>query len=142
MTAMMTRFGYPIDGTMVGDQIRSMDDRWQAFKAAADHPATAEGCVEVWLSAEYLVQVFERPEEGGRRLTIRRIDGAEIVARWDVLQAIKNAVVGPQATALEVYPTARDLVDAFNMRHLWVVNNDEARLASRIGWKRRGNADR
>lgn len=38
---------------------------------------------------------------------------------WDQLQAVKNAVWGPEARAIEVYPRNSDLVNAGPFRHLW-----------------------
>lgn len=38
---------------------------------------------------------------------------------WDQLQAVKNAVWGPEARAIEVYPRQGDLVNSGNWRHLW-----------------------
>ena len=38
---------------------------------------------------------------------------------WDELQAIKNAVWGVDARAIEVYPRAADVVNSRTMRHLW-----------------------
>lgn len=38
---------------------------------------------------------------------------------WDQLQAIKNAVWGGKARAIEVYPTALAVVNSGNYRHLW-----------------------
>jgi hypothetical protein len=38
---------------------------------------------------------------------------------WDQLQAIKNAVWGADARAVEVYPRQIDLVNSGNFRHLW-----------------------
>lgn len=38
---------------------------------------------------------------------------------WDQLQAVKNAVWGERARAIEVYPAQGDLVNGGNYRHLW-----------------------
>ncbi len=38
---------------------------------------------------------------------------------WDQLQAVKNAVWGKDARAIEVYPRADQLVNTGNYRHLW-----------------------
>lgn len=38
---------------------------------------------------------------------------------WDHLQAIKNAVWGDDARAIEVYPAQSELVDTKQVRHLW-----------------------
>ena len=38
---------------------------------------------------------------------------------WDQLQEIKNLAWGTDASAIEVYPAARNLVNSRYMRHLW-----------------------
>jgi hypothetical protein len=38
---------------------------------------------------------------------------------WDQLQAIKSAIWGDDARAIEVYPSECDVVDTVNCRHLW-----------------------
>lgn len=38
---------------------------------------------------------------------------------WDQLQAVKNAVWGPDARAVEVYPRQGEVVNSGNWRHLW-----------------------
>lgn len=52
-------------------------------------------------------------------LAIRRHDGTEILG-WDILQRIKNEIVGRDRIAVEVFPAADDLVNEANMRHLFV----------------------
>lgn len=38
---------------------------------------------------------------------------------WDALQAVKNAVWGESARAIEVYPVQGSVVNSGNFRHLW-----------------------
>lgn len=38
---------------------------------------------------------------------------------WDQLQAVKNAVWGEDARAIEVYPVQAAVVNSGNFRHLW-----------------------
>lgn len=38
---------------------------------------------------------------------------------WDQLQAVKNALWGEDARAIEVFPAASDVVNSGNYRHLW-----------------------
>lgn len=40
---------------------------------------------------------------------------------WDTLQKIKDEIAGVEATAIEIYPPASEVVDEINARHLWVV---------------------
>lgn len=58
-----------------------------------------------------------------RHLKIKRRDGHEGIS-WDVLQTIKNELLGPDAIAIEFYPAAHNIVDETNMRHLWEVPVD------------------
>lgn len=39
---------------------------------------------------------------------------------WYFLQEIKNRICGPERQAIEIFPKESELVDAANMRHLWV----------------------
>lgn len=88
--------------------------------------------VEAWLSKQFLVQVFQEPDNV-KLLSVNRVkytdDGWRADITWDELQQIKNKIAGYEAYAVEVYPRQRDLVRAANMRHLWVL---EAPLT--IGW--------
>lgn len=68
----------------------------------------------------------------GAHLTIRRHDGAAVRCGWDVLQRIKDDVVGLGVTCVEVFPAREDLVDEMNIRHLWVVAHEDLRF----GWVR------
>ena len=53
-------------------------------------------------------------------LRIRRRSGRGPIP-WEALQAIKDEHAGVDATAIEVYPPADEVVDEVEMRHLWVV---------------------
>jgi hypothetical protein len=44
---------------------------------------------------------------------------------WDVLQAIKNDVLGPDVRCVEFYPPAHELVYHVNNRWLWVLHEGE-----------------
>lgn len=43
------------------------------------------------------------------------------VRDWHDLMRIKNELVGPEWTAVEVYPPAGDVVDGADLTHLWVL---------------------
>lgn len=43
---------------------------------------------------------------------------------WSEKQKIKNEIFGENATAIEVFPSEKNLVDEANMYHLWVLPND------------------
>lgn len=40
---------------------------------------------------------------------------------WDVLQHIKNEVLGADVWCIEVYPDANNTINEVNMRHLWTL---------------------
>jgi hypothetical protein len=74
-------------------------------------------------SQTYLTQTLERDLPSGGRVTqlkIARLDGKEIICNWDVLQRIKNDVLGTHALAIEFYPPDNLVVNETNLRHLWV----------------------
>lgn len=90
--------------------------------------------IEVWLSRDYLVQVFD--EGNGLRISVNRAilrpDGRwEDGIPWDDLQGIKRAIGLGDHWAIEVYPADKDLVDDANMRHLWVLGE-----APEFAWRR------
>lgn len=55
-----------------------------------------------------------------RVLTVIRESGKGDIP-WDVLQTIKDEVLGTDVFAVEVYPPAREIVAEENRRHLWEV---------------------
>jgi hypothetical protein len=67
----------------------------------------------------YVVNVVDT--RNGRHVRIRRDDKSEIRTTWNVMQGIKDRVLGQDVTAVEVYPARRDLVDEANIRHLWSI---------------------
>lgn len=48
-------------------------------------------------------------------LSVRHYGGIS----WDTLQRVKNAIWGPEARAIEVYPAQSAVVNTLNERHLW-----------------------
>lgn len=84
------------------------------------------GCIAKsdW-SGEFDPQVTESRTPVGwvRHLKVKRRGGGEGIG-WDVLQTIKNELLGPDALAIQFYPPAHDVVDDTNMRHLWEIPAD------------------
>lgn len=70
-------------------------------------------------SQEHTAQLLD--EGHYQHLKIQRRDGGEVVAHWDLLQAIKNEMAGPEAFAVEFFPPESRLVDEVNIRHLWII---------------------
>jgi hypothetical protein len=69
---------------------------------------------------EYTAQVCHTATVFGfiRHLKVRRRDGKDGIG-WDVLQTIKNEMLGEDVTAVEVYPASDQVVNEANIRHLW-----------------------
>ena len=59
-------------------------------------------------------------------VTIHRMDKSGDIS-WVVKQEIKNELFGRQATAIEVFPSVKNLVDVCDIYHLWVLPK-ESRL--------------
>ncbi len=81
--------------------------------------------LEVWVSREYLVQVFAEGD-GVQRIsanrTTARSDGRwDDGMTWDEMQAIKRQIGRGDLYAVEIYPRDRDVVNVANMRHIWVL---------------------
>ena len=80
---------------------------------------------QVFQNNIYIVQVFNHTCGWGmvKRVMIRRND--ELPEHdWNKLQRIKNEVFGEEATALEVYPKQRNLIDVANIYWLWIMPED------------------
>lgn len=73
-------------------------------------------------NGEFIVEKHKIPNNPPfiYRLAIKRADKA-ICHSWNVLQEIKNAIVGEEVIAIEVYPKQSEVTDTSNMYHLWVI---------------------
>ena len=60
-------------------------------------------------------------------LSIKRVDKGAI-HDWRIMQEIKNALVGPECEAFEMYPAESRLVDSANQYHLWCFANPTVRI--------------
>ena len=60
-------------------------------------------------------------------LSIKRRD-REVIRDWRELQAIKNAIVGPEHEGFELYPAESRLVDTANQFHLFVFMDRRVRM--------------
>lgn len=58
---------------------------------------------------------------------------------WDVLQRIKQDVLGSDVLAVEFYPPSTDVVNELNMRHLWVVPEALERYFRDVSLKQRSS---
>jgi hypothetical protein len=88
---------------------------------ALNYPALAGS--EVWANNTYLVLVnrsVPTPWGTATHLHIQRMD-TRPVHKFGDLQAVKNALAGPEAVAVEMYPAQRHVVDEHHHYHLWVL---------------------
>lgn len=79
---------------------------------------------QLFLSEFYQVAVDKSPEHGFPgttiwHLSIKRID-KEPIMDWRDLQAIKSAICGTEAEAIQLFPAESRKVDSANQYHLWV----------------------
>lgn len=81
--------------------------------------------LRVWRSRDWLVQEFAAPAPAIVRLSVSRPNrtatGWQENVTWDEMQAIKNEVGYFDKSAVEIYPSAFNVVNVANMRHLWVL---------------------
>lgn len=64
--------------------------------------------------------VLDRTDySGARHLAVTSLSG--IRPTWPEMQRIKDELAGPDATGVEVYPPADEVVDEADMFHLWVL---------------------
>lgn len=74
-------------------------------------------------SQTYSAQVLEieAPWGPARHLIIRRHDDRSTLISWEVLQQIKNEMLGSDVRAIEIFPIAGEVINEANRRHLWEV---------------------
>ena len=70
--------------------------------------------------AEGWVKKQRSPEN--RHAVIRRKDGGKVDPTFYEMQHMKCLAFGGRATAIEVFPDSRKLIDGQNQRHLWLVD--------------------
>ena len=94
-------------------------EQWQPV----DWDDTTRNCV--WRSRDFLVQIFSEGN-GVDRISVNRTDQTpdgkwKEGITWDELQAIKHAVGYGKCIAVEMFPPDDKVVNAANMRHLFVI---------------------
>jgi hypothetical protein len=67
----------------------------------------------------YAVAVYE-PKDGITHMSVQRLDGTP-ARDWRDLQNIKNELVHPERSAIEVYPPESCVVDLSNTTHIYVL---------------------
>lgn len=86
--------------------------------------------VEVWLSARFIVQVFDEPN-GVLRASVNLVEHSEVGPdgtplwhdgiTWEDLMLVKAEIGRSDAWAVEVYPPDAQVINVANMRHLWIL---------------------
>jgi hypothetical protein len=89
-------------------------------------------------SGEYLFWIRRRRSDHALHIQVARVDKHPIEG-WDILQAVKNEVVGENFIAVEFYPAEKSVVDQHNIRHLWVF--PERNLRKDFGLRCLGNKE-
>ncbi|MDT8895438.1 hypothetical protein RSO41_12305 [Halomonas sp. I1] len=86
--------------------------------------AWQENRLNVWISRDYLVQVFAEHEDI-IRLSINDVvpesGGWSDGMTWDELMEIKRQCGYADRVAVEIYPDDDNIVNVANMRHLWLL---------------------
>lgn len=102
-----------------------------ATQADAEVAARDTSACRVYLNSLYQVNVQPAPVGPGWPpmlwLSIKRRDRRPI-HDWRHLQRIKNALVGDEHEAVELYPAESRMVDEANQFHLWVLVDPLARF--------------
>jgi len=68
---------------------------------------------------------------GLRHLWVEKRNGKDGIG-WDILQHIKNELLGTDIICVEVYPEAVNVVNEINRRHLWEIEPD---MLSCVGFR-------
>ena len=116
-------------------------DEWPAMTMLESVP------LRVWLSNDYLAVLYEQRVGGMRRLTVNSTRRTRSTRpgqgtdwrdgiTWDELQRVKNECLGEEVWCVECYPAESALVNANNMRHLWVLDGPpETRFPTKAYFK-------
>lgn len=93
--------------------------------------------VRQWQSRDYIAQLFH-DRNGFTRLSVNRIERDKRIndwkdgITWDELQRVKQETLG-DVWAVEIYPPDPELVNVYNIRHLWILNQPPA-----YAWQHQG----
>lgn len=97
--------------------------RWVNQSHLCFHPfARVNRITRAFSNMVLSVQISEEETEWGTvlHLWVRRNDQGTGVT-WADLQRVKDEIVGPERTGVQVFPAQADLVDAANIYHVWVL---------------------
>lgn len=96
--------------------------QWGAWETLTFSEPVDFGPIGIFRKAHRCVvfSVLDRMDfSGARHLAVSSLSG--IRPTWHEMQRMKNELAGEDATAVEVYPPQRELVDGADMFHLWVL---------------------
>jgi hypothetical protein len=90
------------------------------------------GSIKCYKNDTYTVSIAHRKLkhrelESIIQVTISRMDHKPVKSWYD-FQTIKNELIGPEHTAVEVFPPESQLTDAANCYHLWVYPDPSYKL--------------
>lgn len=96
---------------------------WPGHPAWPPYVKTVGGITHAWTDWDIVIQVSEVETEQFGTITHLWIHDRASSTDWPwyLLQAIKDSVCGQECQAIEVFPRHNELIDAANMRHLWVL---------------------
>jgi hypothetical protein len=95
-----------------------------------------KGLLKAFRNSDYLAQVYQE-SEGWLRISVNRTHkgfGEERFLAgisWEKLQAIKDSLGYANCMAVEIFPEKKNIINAANMRHLWVLPQGRALP---VGW--------
>lgn len=113
---------------MTGDEAAEQIDRLKQQTVYIDETETYQVAVQEFGNP------FNMPFGDMVWLSIKRKD-RECLHDFRVMQEIKNALVGEECEAFEVYPAESRLVDTSNQYHLWAFKSPTIRIP--IGFQER-----
>jgi len=126
----------PADAFDIDATMRKFRCTREEAEAAIEHFRTAS----IFMNDVYQVNVSKLREPFGAAmgdviwLSIKRRD-KEPIHDWRELQAIKNALIGPEHEGFELYPAESRLVDTANQYHLYVFMDEKIRMP--VGFRER-----
>ncbi|MCR9209034.1 MAG: hypothetical protein NXI28_12445 [bacterium] len=96
---------------------RTQIDQWTKFEPVVEIPPQGDDPGgTMYQNSKYCVAV--RKADGVIRLAITNLDHSA-KHDWRDFQRIKNELIGPDAEAVELYPSEDRLIDTTNTFHLW-----------------------
>jgi len=75
-------------------------------------------------SSDNYVWHYRLRKDGCIHLKVRKRDKSPVLG-WDILQNIKNYTFGKEKIAIEIYPKESKLVNEVNMRHLFILTQEQ-----------------